>query len=274
MMREGTLTLLLLFSGSAALLYRHELLPATPAATAAESSAGYALALPVLFVLAVNLYLVLFRFQAFLRVLRLVVLTSAYLSYALVLLLIISLLEALFSWPGLLLFPMLLILLLLPLVPVPRIRPWIRNLQLASFAGIAGATLSSYLNLTTLVLSLGLLALLDYHYVVRRRAIPRLISKLESADVPLGVEAGRGEDRLVLGLGDLLFASALAAASYAELGLVWGIAALFAAAASLLVLLRLVLAGARDTSPALPAVFAAALLVWLLAEVCSLFGGF
>ncbi len=272
---EALLVLFLLFSGSAALLYQHELLTAGAAPEPemeGEASLGYALALPLLFILALNLYLILFRSGGFLRVLRLVILASAYFSYLLVLLLALALLEALFPQLGFLFLLALLAGALLPLLATKRLKPWLRNLQLASLAGVAGAALAEYLSLPGLVLALALLAVLDYHYVVRRKTIPKLASKLEGAGVPMGVEVDSGEDRLLLGFGDLLFAACIAAASYTELGLAWGIAAIFSAAVAILVFLRLTLRGAEKAYPALPAIFAAALLVWLMAEVYGVIG--
>ncbi|NOZ59508.1 MAG: hypothetical protein GXO66_08045 [Euryarchaeota archaeon] len=273
---EALLVLFLLFSGSAALLYQHELL-ATGAAPEPETeggeSLGYALALPLLFILALNLYLILFRSGAFLKVLRLVILASAYFSYLLVLLLALALLEALFPQLGFLFLLVLLTGALLPLLAPERLKPWLRNLQLASFAGVAGAALAEYLSLPGLVLALALLAVLDYHYVVRRKVIPELASKLEDAGVPMGVEVGSGEHRLLLGLGDLLFAACTAAVSYAELGLALGVAAVLSVAAVFLTFLHLAAGGTEKAYPALPAVFLAALLVWLMAEVYGVIGG-
>jgi hypothetical protein len=271
---EVLLVLFLLFSGSAALLYQHELLAAGAAPEPERGpSLGYALALPLLFILALNLYLILFRFGAFLKLVRLFVLASAYFSYLLVLLLALALLEAIFPQLGFLFLLALLTGALLPLIAPGRLKPWLRNLQLASFAGVAGAALASYLSLYSLMLALALLAVLDYHYVVRRGIIPKLASKLESAGVPMGVEVGSGRSRFLLGFGDLLFAACLAAVSYAELGLSFGVASLLSVAAVLLSFLRLAARGTERAYPALPAVFLAALLVWLLAEVYSLIGG-
>jgi prepilin signal peptidase PulO-like enzyme (type II secretory pathway) len=279
MRSEALITFFLLLSGAAALLYQHELL-LTPSVGEAKTQAtgagfGYALAMPVLFILALNLYLILFRSRAFLKMVKLAVLASAYFSYALIILILLSMLESLF--PSLSLFFLLVLLaaLLLPFAAPQKLKLWVRNVQLASFAGVAGATLASYLSLGALVLGLALLAMLDYYYVLRKRAIPKLASQLEKAGVPFGVDVGAAdENRLVLGFGDLLFASSVAAASYAELGLAWGIAAIFSAATAMLVFLRFTLRSAKKAYPALPAVFFAALLVWLLAEVYGLFGGF
>jgi hypothetical protein len=278
MRSEALIIFFLLLSGAAALLYQHELL-LTPSVGEAETQAnagfGYALAMPVLFILALNLYLILFRSRAFLKMVKFAVLASAYFSYALIILILLSMLEALLPAPSLLFLLVLLVALLLPFAAPKKLKPWMRNLQLVCFSGVAGATLASYFSLGALVLGLALLAMLDYYYVLRKRAIPKLASQLEKAGVPFGVDVGAAdESRLVLGFGDLLFASSVAAASYAELGIAWGIAAIFSVSIAMLVFLRFTLRSAKKAYPALPAVFFAALLVWLIAEVYGLFGGF
>lgn len=275
MRSEVLIIFLLLLSGAAALLYLHELLLITGSEVEMQGNAGlgYALAMPVLFILALNLYLILFRSPAFLKMLKLAVLVSAYFSYALIILTLLSTLEALLPALSLLFEGVLLVALLLPFIAPRKLKPWVKNVQLVCFSGIAGATLASYLRFEALLLGLALLALLDYYYVLRKRAIPRLASQLEKAGVPIGVEVN-ATGSFVLGFGDLLFTSSVTAASYAELGLAWGIAAIFSVAFAMLALMRFTQRRAEEAYPALPAVFLGALLVWLLAEVYGLFGGF
>ncbi|WP_456474623.1 hypothetical protein, partial [Candidatus Pyrohabitans sp.] len=254
---EALLVFFLLCSGAAALLYQHELLLGQgggEVGTQANTSFGYAIAMPVLFILALNLYLILFRFRVFLRVLRLTILASAYFSYALIFLILFSLLEELVPALSILFLLAFILALLLPFASPQRLKPWVRNLQIACFSGLAGASLASLFSLGALVFGLALLSLLDCYYVLRRQAIPELATRLEKAGVPFGIEVDIArEKRLILGFGDLFFASSVAAVSYAELGIPWGIAAIILIAVAMFAFLRFTQRRGREAYPALPA---------------------
>lgn len=200
----------------------------------------------LIFVIAINLYLFLFRLDIAARILMLFIYVSAIFSFAIITQILVgialSLLSLVVSLPAGMVAVQGLIFIASLIVPsilllTKRYQTVLRVALGISLCAIAGAVVASFFTLKTILALLAILSLYDYVFVKKTRHIPKIVKMLDKHNVLLTLDIGprrpieeppeplkvlAGDRKIVrvegrrLGFGDLIFATGLSVATYID----------------------------------------------------------
>jgi hypothetical protein len=214
------------------------------------------IALPVAFVIVLNLYLFLFRFTLAVRIIKIAIYVFSIFCFAI----IMQILGAF-----LLTVPLQSINFILSLtVPtvlliMGRYRNIVDNILGVCLCAIAGSVLASYFTINSILVLLAVISFFDYYFVVRAEKIPKIVDVLDRYEIPLAIRYAMGKEpktEYQLGFGDLIFATGITVAFFVDKDALAALTTILSTTASLTVFLFFVGKKKRAKPyPAIPAIF-------------------
>lgn len=240
------------------------------------------LILPLLLIVAVNLYLFLFRFGIIVKFLKTLIYIAAIFSFAIIVQVLsaisLSILSRVVRIPFSIISLQYAILFISVLLPVMLVlknkhKNVVKNALGISLCAIAGSALAAYFNIATILAVLLLLSIYDYVFVKKTKQIVRLAEMFDEHDIPFALDIGNGEKselkdmevaegdasyavRQQLGYGDLIFATGLAVATFIDGDFISSLIMIVTVTFSLAIFLYyLHMTGNNEPQPALPPIF-------------------
>jgi len=231
--------------------------------SSSRNSTLNAFILPIVFIIAINLYLFLFRFKISLKLFRLYFLAISLFSW----LIILSILFP-YIYIGAISNILFIIVLLSPFVLMKTKYRYIsEDIFAMSLSSIAGASLALMFSLKSLFITIALLSLLDYYFVLKNKKIVKIAEKMKESRIPIGIAVGSEKNRMALGYGDLIFSAGLVSAAFIDGGFAEAISIGFFASLSLFLYLSYFMKKGKAL-PALPPIFigslVGAIVSWVL----------
>ncbi len=223
-----------------------------------RNSTANAFILPIIFIIAINLYLFLFKFKVSLKLFRLYFFAISIFSWVIIL----SILSPyIYIWAIFIVF-------LSPFVLMKTKYRYIsEDIFAMSLSSIAGASLALMFNLNTLFITIALLSLLDYYFVLKNKKIVKIAEKMKESRIPIGIAVGSEKKRMALGYGDLIFSAGLVSAAFIKGGFAEAMTIGFFASLSLFLYLNYFMKKGKAL-PALPPIFIGslfgAIVSWIL----------
>lgn len=174
-----------------------------------SDSTSRVILLPIFFIIAINLYVFLFRYRTSMKLFKAYFYGAAILAWVLLTFTLLAFYLQVTSdafYIAVFIAPIALLKTRLKIIAL--------NLLAVALSSVAGASLAAILNLEALVIATGMLSLLDYYFVLKENKIVRLAEKFREAEIPIGLTIGKGG--MALGFGDLIFSTAIVVATFIE----------------------------------------------------------
>jgi presenilin-like A22 family membrane protease len=232
--------------------------------------------LPIAFLIVLNLYLFLFRFNLAIKIFKIFIYVAAIFCFAVIMQVIGAFFLTLVVDVGLYLNVIqnanLIVSIVAPtlLLIVGKYRIIINNVLGICLCAIVGSVLASYFTIKTIIVLLGVISIFDYYFVMRSKKIPTLVEILEKYDMPIALDISYPRERNLkepketvetresgyqLGFGDLVFATGLSVAFYIDSNAIAAMTTTITTTLALAMFILLVKKEGTKPYPAIPAIF-------------------